>query len=362
MAGKLSGIDAISPALTRTKNQLLAPFRLRYWLRLALVCLLTGETTGGGGGGSGANFNLPSHAPSRTGSDLFNLVPPDLGGWSGYLGWAILAVVAAIIFGIVILYISSVYRFILFDTVLTNRCELRKSWRRWQRQGTSYFWWQIGLGMLSLVTLGVIVGGPVLLAWQGGIFKKPGQHIVLLVAAGGLVLCLFIVALIFLAIVAVFTKDFVVPFMALEDKKTLDGWRALLPVLGQEKGAFALYVIMKIILAIGCAFIFGILDFFVVLGFLIPVGIIGVAVYFLAVGAGLTWNILTVALVIVAGGALVSLLFFIIAFISVPAMVFFQSYSLHFLGSRYDLLGQAMAPRETPPIPPLSSSEPIPAT
>ena len=362
MAGKLSGIDVIPLAFERTKNQLIAPFRLRHWIRLALVCLLTGEITGGGGSWSGANFNLPPPSKSGSSSDFVSLLSPSFDQLSGYVAWAILAVIAGVLFGLVILYVSSIFRFILFDAVLNNRCQLRDGWRRWQRQGSSYFLWQIGFGMTALVGLGLLVGGPVFFAWQAGVFQNPDRHIALLIVGGVLMLCVFMLAIIITAVVAVFAKDFVVPFMALEDKKILDGWHGFFPLLGQEKGAFAIYVLMKIGLAMGSALIFGIIDFFVILGFLIPVGIVGVAAYFLAVGAGLTWNPISIGIVVVAGAVVVSLLLFIIAFISVPPMVFFQSYALHFLGSRYDLLGQAMTPREIPPAASLPSTAPIPVT
>lgn len=360
MSGKLSAVDAISPAFSRMTAQLFGPIRFRHWMRMAVVCLLTGETTGGGGGWGGANnFNFPPPSDSRPG--FVSLADLPFKQFPEFLAWAAVGVMALILFVVVMIYISSVYRFILFDAVLNNRCELGKGWRRWQRQGTSYFLWQIGFGLASVAGIAVVVGGPVFAAWRAGLLRHPDQHLVVLIAGGIVLLALFVGVVILVALVSMFAKDFVVPVMALESRGAMDGWRRVLPVMGREKGAFAFYILMKILLAIGSALLFGILDFFVILMFIIPVGILGVALYFVARGAGLVWNPLTVGLVIVAGGAVLFLLLYLISIVSLPAMVFFEAYSLYFYGSRYDLLGLALSPPPPPAasVPPAMAPVPI---
>lgn len=362
MPGRLSGVDAISPAVERTKAQLFVPFRFRHWARLAVVCLLTGEITGGGGGWGGMNFNFPPPKTSSPESGFTSLLGPPFKQFPELLAWVVVAVLAAILFVLVMLYVSSVFRFILFDAVLHNRCELKEGWHRWQRQGSSYFLWQIGFGMVSLAGLALVVGGPIFFAWRAGIFRNPDQHFALLILGGVLIFCVFVAALILVAIALLFAKDFVVPVMALEDKGVLDGWRQVFSLLGQEKGAYTIYVLMKIVLAIGSALLFGIIDFFVVLAFFIPVGALGVAAYFLAKGSGLGWTPVTISVVVVAAAAALSLLFLIISVVSVPAMVFFQSYALLFFGSRYAALGQALASPQTPPAILPGTLAPVPIT
>jgi hypothetical protein len=148
----------------------------------------------------------------------------------------------------------------------------------------------------------------------------------------------------------------------LENRGVVDGWGRVLPMLGQEKGGYALYVVMKAVLAIGSALLFGIIDFFVILGMLIPLGIAGVAIFLFARGAGMTWNPLTVGAVVLAGAAAIALLVFFISFVSAPAMVFFQAYSMHFFGSRYAPLGVALAPPPPPPPAAPLSTAPVPVT
>lgn len=361
MPGRLSGVDAISPAFERTKNQLFAPFRFGHWARLALVCLLTGELTGGGGGWSGASgWRMPPTHGTHPGSGFLTLFAPGKLP-AHFIAWFLVGLLAVALFVLVMIYVSSVFRFILFDAVLNNRCELGEGWRRWQPQGTSFFLWQIGFGLCTLAAFAVVIGAPVFAAWRAGLFRHPDRHFAVLILGGMVVLFLFFAVILLAALGAVFAKDFVVPVMVLEQRGVLDGWRRVLPMLGQEKGPYALYVLMKIVLAIGSALLFGIIDFFVILALLIPLGIAGVALFFLAKGAGMTWNPLTVGVAILAGTAAIGLLVYVISFVSSPAMVFFQSYSMHFFGSRYAPLGAALAPPETPPpaSPPLTAPVPI---
>jgi hypothetical protein len=62
--------------------------------------------------------------------------------------------------------------------------------------------------------------------------------------------------------------------------------------------------------------------------------------------------------VIVLGGIVVMGLFYLIALISTPAMVFFQSYVLNFFGGRYPNLGAVLSPPQPDSQP--ASGEPPP--
>ncbi len=347
MAGPLSGADALKPAFERTKFQLFKPFRFERWARLAVVCFLTGELTGGGGGG----FNLPFNTGrGRTGSSSlagpFGLPGP----WADYLPLIVVGFVLLFLILIFFIYVSSVFRFILFDSVLYDRCRLREGWRRWQQAGASYFLWQIGFGLASMAALALTVGVPVLWAWRAGMFHDWGGHLVGLILGGIVVVLLFLAVVITSAVIGLFAKDFVIPVMALENVGVIEGWRRVLPRLGAEKGAYAIYVLIKMALALGAAVLFVIINILVVLMFIIPVLIAGAIVFVVAMLAGATWNAVTISLAVGAGVVVVLALVFLLAMVSAPAMVFFQAYTLHFYGGRYPALGSELA--KTPPVPP----------
>jgi len=134
----ISAVDTITLAFQHTKRQLLQPFRFWQWTRLAVVGLLAGET------GSGGSVNFPTSFPHQTGSSRHFLQqnwpkidPAILGGLIAIL------VVAGFVFFIVMMYVSSVMRFILFDSVLAKECHIRQGWNRRQGPAWKYFCWQL---------------------------------------------------------------------------------------------------------------------------------------------------------------------------------------------------------------------------
>jgi hypothetical protein len=262
---------------------------------------------------------------------------------------------------ILFLYVSSVMRFILFDSVITKRCEIRRGWARRRQAGLRYFVWQILFLLAIGVGLTLLIGIPAAFALAAGWFKEPRNHIIPLVL-GGILLFFVVIGFVLLSgLVHVLTKDFVVPEMAVENISAFEGWRRLLPMLRSEKGNYAGYIGMKIIMALAAAVIVGIATFIVILILLIPVGGFGVVAVMLGKTAGLTWNLYTITLAVVIGCIVLAILFYVIALISVPAIVFFPAYSIYFFASRYPPLDALLhSPPAAPQIPPLPlAPEPI---
>lgn len=357
MTKPLSAIEAVTPAIEYTKQQLFKPFRFWHWARLAFIVFVTWDFSGGGGGSS----NIPSipWGEGKHKEEFSFLSAPDF-NWSQvseYLPWIILAVGIVFALILVFMFIASVFRFVLFEAVLRNKCEIRAGWKRFQEQGYSYFLWSVCLGFAMLFAILLLIGGPVAVAWQLGILDQPKEHLLLLIL-GGLGLFFLMVALLVAgAIVAVLAKDFAIPIMALENVGILAAWRRMRPMLAAEKLSFAGYVGMKILLALGSGILFGIITLIALLVLVIPLGILGVGIYLLGLAMGLGWNLLTITITVLLGAVVFHIVIAVMAFISVPPLVFFQSYVLHFLGSRYPLLGEKVFP---PPPPPPAPAEPSP--
>ena len=303
--------------------------------------------------------------PSRTsgGNRFMDLALPNV---NPVLFAALIAllIVLGLIFWILFLYVSSVMRFILFDSVVAKQCEIRRSWARRHGAGLRYFFWQILFVLAMGVGLTVLVGIPAALALAAGWLQAPKQHMVPLIL-GGMLLFFVVMGFIVLSLVVhVLTKDFVVPEMALENISALEGWRRLLPMLQAEKGSYAGYIGMKIVMALGASIVVGIVTFIVLLLFLIPVGGFGVVAVIVGKTAGLTWNLYTITLAIVVGCIVLAVILYVVSLISVPAIVFFPAYSIYFFASRYPALEALLRPSlpVTPPVPavmPLPPPEPI---
>ena len=313
-----------------------------------MVGLLAGELSSGGFKIPNlSNFNLPRHPGSE------HFLTSDLAGSAPMLFAGLIAVlvVAALLLGILLTYVSSVMRFILFDSVLAKECHIREGWSRRQGPGWHYFLWKLLYLLATFGVLIVLVGIPAGFAFAVGWLNNPKQHMVVLVL-GGIVLFLAIMIFLFvMAVIYVLTKDFVVPQMALENIGALEGWRRLWAMMKAEKSSYAGYIGMKIVLAIVVGIILGIVGFIIGLIILIPAAGVAVAAVLGGKAAGLGWTAATITLAVVAGSLLLAVFLFVMALISVPVIVFFPAYSIYFFAARYPALSSALhpAPPASPP-------------
>lgn len=340
-----SAIDAISPAFQHTKEQLFQPFKAGQWLKLAFVGLLAGELTTGSCGNFNTNFQVPRR-PNHFLSPAFPKIDPVLLG-----SLVALLLVLGFLFWIVMVYLNSVARFVLFDSVIERNCQFRTGWKRRQQPGLRYFLWQIVFGFVVFGGFTILIGVPAALAFAAGWLSKPKEHLAPLILFGTAVFFALLAFIIALAAVHVFTKDFVIPQMAIENVSAFQAWGRLLPMLSAEKGSYLGYVLMKMVMALGVGIALGIITVIVVLVTLIPIG--GLSALFILAGkaAGLSWNLYTITVAAVVGCVLLAMILYSISLISVPAMVFFPAYSIYFFASRYPALGALL--HQTPPLPTL---------
>jgi len=342
----ISAIDAISPAFQHTKEQLFHPFRLGEWAKLALVGLLAGELTTGSCGNFNGNFHVPQQPHRFIAPALPDIDPVLLGLLIGFL------LLLGFVFWIALLYVNSTMRFILFDSVITRKCEIQNDWNRRQGPALHYFIWQILFALAMGFGLVILIGIPAALAFGAGWLTDPKQHMGPLILLGMAVLLAVVGFIVLLAVVHVLTKDFVIPQMALEKLSAFQAWSRLLRKLGAEKGAYVGYVVLKIVLAIAVGIILGIIMTIVILVVLIPIGGLGAVAIFAGKAAGLGWNLYTISVAVVVGCILLAFVLYVVSLISVPAMVFFPAYAIYFFAPRYPALEAALHPAPAPPLVP----------
>jgi hypothetical protein len=168
---------------------------------------------------------------------------------------------------------------------------------------------------------------------------------------------LVVVAVLITAIVQALAKDFLVPIMALENLDFADGWHRLLAMIRPEKGRFAVYLLLKLVLAIAAGILFTIIAVIPALFVFVPV------VVAIAAGhaAGLGWTVTTISLTIVLGSVLLFVLIYFVALLSLPTTVFFLTYALQFLAAIYSNLNVLLNPTPivpAPELPPVPQSTP----
>ncbi|MGH9502556.1 MAG: DUF7544 domain-containing protein [Terriglobales bacterium] len=352
----ISAVDAITPAFEHAKQQLTRPFRAGQWAKLGLVGLLAGELSSGGGGCNPSAFRIPHPNSSQR---LMDTTVPSINPVLTASLIAVLVVAAFVLF-VLFLYVNSVMRFILFDSVVTRECRIGYSWSRRQGPGRRLFVWQILLALASIVCLTILVGIPLGFAFLVGWLRAPKEHMIPLILGGMALFFIFLLFVVVQLVVHVMTKDFVVPQMALEEIGAFEGWRRLWPQLKREPGGYAAYIGMKIVMAIGAAIIVGVVSAIVVLLFLIPIGGLGAVAVIAGMAAGLTWNLYTITLGVVVGLIAIFTLLYLISLVAVPTVVFFPAYSIYFFASRYPPLDALMHPAPPPPMAPPPPPEPPP--
>jgi hypothetical protein len=362
----ISAVDCVQPALQHTREQLFTRFRWGQWSRLALVGILAAELHVGGCSVPNLGGNWP-HIPRKSPNEFLPSSSlssglPSFGAArisehiGQFLGLIVVAVFVAIVMMFVFMYISSVFRFILFDSVLRRECSISEGWRKWHRAGGRFFLWQIVFLISTYFSLAVLIGIPLAVAaaagWMKDITDHLGRLIVGVILLGGLLL-LFVLAAF---VVQVLARDFLVPIMALENLDFADGWHRLLKMIRLEKGRYAIYLLLKLVLSIAAGILFSILTIVPILFVAVPAVIAVLA----GKASGLGLTVTTISLAIILGTILLFALIYLVALVCVPATVFFPAYAIHFFASRYPNLDALLnpAPPPTPQLPPVQESPP----
>ena len=209
---------------------------------------------------------------------------------------------------------------------------------------------------VGIIGLGY-VGLPLALAFAAGWMKDPREHIGRLIVGVILLVGLIVVFVLVAAVIQVLAKDFLVPVMALEDLDFADGWHRLLAMISPEKGRFAIYLLLKLVLSIAAGILFSIIAIIPAVVVIVPSVVAVVA----GKAAGLGLSVTTISLAIIFGTLLLLLLIYLIALVCVPATVFFPAYAMYFFASRYPNLDALLHPVPAPPapeLPPVPESPP----
>ena len=334
----VSAVDVVSEAFEHTKQQLFKPFRLGQWTRLGIVGLLAGEITSTGG--CSTNYRVPTIPRSGGGQALMFQTVLDRGPLM--IALIAMAIVVGLVLLVAFLYISSTMRFVLFDSVVTKECHVRRFWRQRTEPGFRYFVWQLVVGLISFAGVAVLVITAAIVGFAAGWLRAPREHILPLVIGGLIFLVVLAVWLFGFLLIHVLTKDFVVPQMAVDNVTPLEGWRRLWTMMDSEKGRFAGYVGMKVLLSIGAFILSSIAALVVILAILVPVGVPAFIAFLVARTAGIGWNALTLGLAIALGTATLAACLYAVLLITVPLTVFFPAYSMYFFAARYPSLNAIM--------------------
>ena len=352
----LSALDALGPAFRRTREVMAEPFRLGFFLKIALTAALTQPSfysatiTYPIDGLQFAFFPHAGHGHRFTGAGYaasFAAMPKLAAiGVAAILVGIVIAVALWVLFS----YLYCRLRFTVFDLVVYKRGRVGQAWSAYGRQSWRFFGLLILVSLAFLVVAGVVVGPAFLnliraikpMASSGASpdpFAMLGAILPLLLAA-------VTVGLLW-AVVDSLMQDFLLPPMAIEDAPLESALGRFLHLARNDFGALALYVLLRFVVGIGLTWVLMLVFFAVlVIGGLAVYGI-GTVIYH-ALWHGMVGQVVCVALAILVG--LVVLMIYLAAIVSIYGFsaVFKQSYAAYFFGGRYAALGDRLVPPAAP--------------
>ncbi len=336
---KPSASEAISPAIEKTRQFLLQPFRLGRFLKLTIVAVLTE------GGMSSCNFNMGSHSGKSDGAQ----VPMHWPVWHWpsmpiIIGISIAVLVMGIPLIILLSYLLVRLRFSYFDCVLRLQDRISPAWARFHRQALRYVGLSlcIGLGFWAiLIPLGWTIYQHFKPLFQSiGSDHPPGLLDFLPVLA--VVVPVFLVLGLVAYLVETTMSCFMLPHMALEDASISEAFADAWSNIQLEPGQFALFILLRILLSIAATIV-------AVVALMIPLVILGI----IAVVVVLVLKAMSTTIAILLGVPAAILVFglFFLAAIGMSGCIgtFRRSYALLFYAGRYPALAMVLWPQ--PPVP-----------
>jgi hypothetical protein len=332
----ISALDAIGPAVRRTRDFLFRPFRLPTFLKLCLVALLTE--------GFGGNFNLSlpgSHAP---GHDHFANTP------FAYAPAHIALIAAvALVFTVVcfyLYYLVTRLRFAYFHCLIHNTRQIRPGWRLYRAQAIRFFWLSVAVGFCFLLLVALIALPFVAGFWRLSQHTPPGGHpnIGALLA---LLLPLFpiLFLLILVAVVAdLIMRDFMLPHFALDNATSGHAWAAVWTRIRTEKAAFFVYALLRLILPLVAIFAIFLVLVIPTIIIIAAFALIEVGIHSAFAGAGGATPIIAILLEVLIGLVAFGIVFLASLCLGGPLGTAIREYALLFYSGRYERLGAALFP------------------
>jgi len=286
-------VDALDEAFAETR-ELLLPFDLGTWLRLAVITAFAGLSAP----------QTPTFSADAPPEVVFE-VTREFTVAEFVAAFAVLgAVVLAI--AVVVSAVGAVMEFVLVDVTRSRDVRIAEPFRRWLGPGLRLLGFRIGVLLVGLLASALVLA-PVAAA------LLLGQMVWLAVLVVTVPLAVLVGAV--AALASEFTTAFVVPLMTDDGVGVLEGWRRLWPEVRGDWQQFGVYVLVKAVLLFGASLALG----FAVAVVAVPLGLGG-----LFVGAVSPLGVAALAV-----SALVGLV--AVAAVSVPTMTFLRYHSLSVL-------------------------------
>jgi hypothetical protein len=329
--------EAISPAIERTRRFLFRPFQWGLYLKLAVVACISEGFAG--------SFNFSFHQTSSF--DTSATMPSTLS--DELIVLLMLAILACIAIGIAIFYLVTRLRFAFFHCVAHQTKEIRPAWRLYRPQAWRFFKMNL---LIAAIFFGVFVLAA--LPFGFGFYRiyassKPdgqfdvGSFFLLLLPFIGIVILLCLAAVVVDAVM----RDFILPHMAIEDLSFCKAWAVVKARIGTEKGSFAFYLFLRLILpalAVMALFFVAAIPLLIVFGML---ALSEAGLNAIRENTAGAVALCCIVFEILLGALAASFGLFVAVCLGGPIATWTRNYALLFYGGRYQALGDILAPPPT---------------
>jgi hypothetical protein len=337
---------AFNPAIDHTAKVLFRPFQIKKWMGLGFVALFAG------GSGGSFNFNIPGDFGSNGGpSGNFG----DVGAWLGSHIPAIIAgALVLVAISLLLNWLFSVMKLVYVDQITRDSGAIKEPFARLKALGTSFFLWLLAFGFAALVVLAVFVGLPLFAAFSGGVGTVAKVVAVVWAVIVG------IGAIAAMLIINIFAHDFVMPAMYVRNVRVMDGWRLVTPVLRENAGQSAVYLLMLMAIAIGSGIAALIIALVMLIVFALPAIVLALLGFVLWQAGAETWTVTLIVYSAVFGAGLFLAYIYATTCALQPLTVFRRAYALVVLGQADPSLATVPVV-VAPPMPPQPPPGPGPA-
>lgn len=240
----ISVLDPLSNAWERTQLLLFEPFRLGRWLTVAFCAWLA--TIGSHEVSSAVNAGMGKILKDGAARDVVQQFDQWLrNNAEALLASMAIAAVAAVISGLLILWLSSRGRFMFLCCVARNNGTVASSWREYAAEGNSLFGFRLCAHAISALPVIPLIG---VMGFTS--YRMLREQTVGWLDVGVIVGCVVGATLCMLTFVVIekLTRDFVVPIMYRRRIGTLAAWRALGGLMKRRLGPIVIYLLFQIVM------------------------------------------------------------------------------------------------------------------
>lgn len=338
----ISALDAISPAIRRTRDFLFRPFRLGTFLKLCMVAVIT-EGLGGGNG-----LRNLQHSGHSSGQMHAFHPPADLAKWIPVI---VAAVLVVLVLALIVAYLVTRLRFAYFHCLIHNTRQIAPGWHIYRAPAKRFFWLNLVVGFCFLLALALVA-----LAFGPGLWRAIHDAQVSGQIDFGQLLSLILPLIPFIILFALagitanlILRDLMLPHYALDNATAGEAWSEVWENIRAEKGAFFVYALLRIILPIAATFAIVIAMIIPAILFVAVTAAIEVGIHAMLTSAGGTSAVAGIFFQVIVG--IVAFCVAVLAALCVggPLSTAVREYAILFYGGRYPQLGNILFPPLPPP-------------